>query len=281
MDYLAPSVLLVPLASAVLPVLPDQRVRLVPLDTTACLVLKASAANRALQAPSACRVQQEATEPTGLPAIAVPLDLLELLAAMVLLVLKACQVSQAPPALQALQALLALPLLLSFLRCLLARASSTAWCARRSTASQSSALLWSSPGAASSGPPFYQAQQALFTSALFPPKLSSSRPAPLDKKRLRRPSLSPAANPATTPWRSAPPCSPTRRASCSRGTRFLATLTHTSTLLMAATCKSHGHFAIAIVWLLLHSTFSKPSHPPHRWSQVLRQPRLPRRVPLR
>ncbi len=262
MDYLAPSVLLVLLASAVLPVLPDQRAYLVPLDTTASLALKASAANRALQAPSACRDQQEATEPTGLPVLAVPLDLLVLLAAMVLLVLKAGQVSQAPPALQALPVLPAFPRLLSFLRCLLARASSPAWCDRRSMASQSPALWWNSPGTALSGPPFYQAQQAIFASALFPPKRSSSHPAPLDKKRLRRPSLSPAANPATTPWPSPPPCSPARRASWSRGTRFLATLTHIWILLMAATCKSRGHFTIAIVSLLLHATFTRqPSTP--------------------
>ena len=88
-------------------------------------------------------------EPPVPPVKLVPLALLAQPVAMALLVLKVSQVSQVQLVLPAPLESLAPLLLLSFLRCLLALASLTVWCALLSQDKQSQALPYHSPGMAS------------------------------------------------------------------------------------------------------------------------------------
>lgn len=129
-DYLVLLALLVLAASAALLVFLERRVSQAQLGTLAQPVLKVFEANKAKKASADPRDLQAATERTVLQ---VNLDPTEL------------PVLQASPA--PLELLVPLPLLL-YLRCLLAPASSTAWCALLSTVNQLQAPPYRSPGMA-------------------------------------------------------------------------------------------------------------------------------------
>jgi len=114
-------------------------------------------------------------EPPVPPVKLVPQALLAQPVAMALLVLKVSQVSQVQLVLPAPLVSQAPLLLLPFLRCLLALASSTAWCALLSQENQSQALPYHSPGMASREPLFCPAPLARSVSTRFLPKISLLR----------------------------------------------------------------------------------------------------------
>jgi len=132
-DYLVLLALLVLEASAALLVFLERRVSQAQLGTSARPVLKVFEASRAKKASADPRDLQVATEQTVLQVNLDPTELPVL------------QASQARPAPLGLLVPL---LLLLYLRCLLALASSTAWCALLSTVNQLQAPPYHWPGMA-------------------------------------------------------------------------------------------------------------------------------------